>query len=121
MEMLGIRDVARESGISAHTLRYYERIGLISDVARDDAGRRMYSEQDFGWITFLTKLRLTGMPIRQMIAYAEMVRQGDHTKEERAQMLEAHRRAVRERIQELEAMSDVLDRKISFYRDGETP
>ena len=50
MEMLGIRDVARESGISAHTLRYYERIGLISDVARDDAGRRMYSEQDFGWI-----------------------------------------------------------------------
>jgi len=120
VEALGIRQMARQSGISAHTLRYYERIGLIADVARDAAGRRVYTDRDLSWVEFLTRLRLTGMPIRKMLEYTELMRQGAATEEARAALLEAHRTAVQQRIGELQAMSEVLDRKIAMYRTGDT-
>lgn len=69
---LGIQQAAQEVGISAHTLRYYERIGLITDVPRDPAGHRRYDEDRLRWLDFLTKLRSTGMPIQGMLRYAEL-------------------------------------------------
>lgn len=74
-----IRQVARETGLSEHTLRYYERIGLIAPISRAPNGHRRYSGDDVGWITFLMRLRATGMPISRMKQYSDLQRQGDAT------------------------------------------
>ncbi|SEH02525.1 DNA-binding transcriptional regulator, MerR family [Nonomuraea solani] len=112
-----IQEAARRSGLSAHTLRYYERIGLIHSVGRDGSGHRDYAEEDLQWLEFLLKLRTTGMPIADMCRYAELRRMGDHTATERMHMLELHRERVRSRIAELTQDLKVLDYKIDNYRE----
>lgn len=110
-----IQQAAGETGLSAHTLRYYERIGLISPVDRASNGHRRYTEDDVGWIGFLNKLRATGMPIAKMKRYADLQRQGDDTLAERLALLEEHRREVKKRIQELEDNLAVIEYKIEYY------
>ncbi|GAA3441489.1 MerR family transcriptional regulator [Planomonospora venezuelensis] len=110
-----IQEASRISGLSAHTLRYYEQIGLIHQVGRDTGGRRSYTQPDLEWLDFLTKLRTTGMPIADMCRYAELRRQGPATAAERRRMLEAHRERVLERIAQLSEDVSVLDYKIDFY------
>ncbi|MEU4544121.1 MerR family transcriptional regulator [Nonomuraea dietziae] len=112
-----IQEAARRSGLSAHTLRYYERIGLIHSVDRDGKGHRDYTEEDLAWLDFLTKLRSTGMPISDMCRYADLRRQGPHTAGERQRMLETHRVRVAARIAELSQDLEVLDYKINFYKE----
>ncbi|GAA3157138.1 MerR family transcriptional regulator [Planomonospora alba] len=110
-----IQEAARTSGLSAHTLRYYERIGLIHEVERDAAGHRTYAGSDLAWLEFLTKLRTTGMPIADMCRYAALRRQGPETAAERRRMLEVHRERVRERIARLNEDLAALDHKIDSY------
>jgi DNA-binding transcriptional MerR regulator len=111
-----IQEAAQRSGLSAHTLRYYERIGLIHSVGRDGSGHRDYVEGDLQWLEFLTKLRTTGMPIADMCRYAELRRMGPDTADARRVMLELHRERVRSRIAELTQDLKVLDYKIDHYR-----
>jgi DNA-binding transcriptional MerR regulator len=115
-----IAEAAERSGLSAHTLRYYERIGLIHPVGRGQNGHRRYGRDDIEWLEFLIKLRTTDMPIRQMVEYAELVRAGPQTASRRRAMLEAHREALRERIAELEETAGVIDRKIETYTEMES-
>jgi DNA-binding transcriptional MerR regulator len=115
-----IAEAAERSGLSAHTLRYYERIGLIHPVGRGQNGHRRYGRDDIEWLEFLIKLRTTDMPIRQMVEYAELVREGPQTASRRRAMLEAHREALRERIVELEETAAVIDRKIEIYTEMES-
>ncbi|MEM1418242.1 MAG: MerR family transcriptional regulator [Myxococcota bacterium] len=115
---LSIAEAASRAKLSAHTLRYYERAGLIRDVPRDASGRRRYGEQDVAWVEFLRRLRATGMPIREMRRYAELVWEGDATYAERGALLVAHRERVRARLAELEDCLGVLDFKIDLYRKG---
>jgi DNA-binding transcriptional MerR regulator len=115
-----IAEAAERSGLSAHTLRYYERIGLIHPVGRGQNGHRRYGRDDIEWLDFLIKLRTTDMPIRQMVEYAELVREGPQTASRRRAMLEAHREALRERIAELEETAAVIDRKIEIYTEMES-
>jgi DNA-binding transcriptional MerR regulator len=115
-----IAEAAERSGLSAHTLRYYERIGLIHPVGRGQNGHRRYGRGDIEWLEFLIKLRTTDMPIRQMVEYAELVREGPQTASRRRAMLEAHREALRERIAELEETAAVIDRKIETYTEMES-
>jgi DNA-binding transcriptional MerR regulator len=115
--MLTISDAARVSGVSAHTLRYYERAGLLEPVNRGASGHRRYAEEDLTRIQFLTKLRSTGMPIRQIREYADLMRRGDDTHEARLALLEAHRDAVRARLAETERNLELIDYKIDFYRE----
>ena len=82
-----IRDVARETGLSVHTLRYYERIGLIPPVERAESGHRRYRDKDIAWFEFLRKLRATGMPIRKVREYVALQQQGDETLRERFELL----------------------------------
>jgi DNA-binding transcriptional MerR regulator len=112
-----ISDAARASGVSAHTLRYYERAGLLDPVDRAASGHRRYAEEDLVRIQFLTKLRSTGMPIRQIRAYAELMRGGEETHEARLALLEEHREAVRARLAETARNLDLIDHKIDFYRE----
>lgn len=84
-------------------------------VDRSHTGQRRFTNRDLDWLTFVGKLRLTGMPVAHMVRYAELLREGDHTFEERQELLEATRRDVRMRIAELHDTLAVLDHKIDFY------
>jgi DNA-binding transcriptional MerR regulator len=114
-----IAEAAERSGLSAHTLRYYERIGLIHPVDRGTNGHRRYGRNDLDWLDLLIKLRTTGMPIRQMVEYAELARQGPQTAARRRAMLERHRSEITARMAELEETAAVLDRKIAMYHEME--
>lgn len=110
-----IAQAAQHSGLTIDTLRYYERIDLVDPPERDSGGRRVYSDEDLRWLTFLTKLRTTGMPIRRMREYAALRKHGAASAGPRRAMLIAQRQAVRERIAELQSCVDVLDHKIDNY------
>ncbi|HEY8471633.1 MAG TPA: MerR family transcriptional regulator [Natronosporangium sp.] len=114
-DTLSVGEAAARVGLSTHTLRWYEQEGLVAPVGRDSAGRRRYTEADLGWLDLLTKLRRTGMPVRDMRRYAELARQGDHTLPERLRLFREHRERVLSRIAELQADLDVLDYKIDLY------
>jgi len=114
---LTIAEAARESGISAHTLRYWERAGLLQPVSRNGSGHRRYAEEDLERIKFLTKLRATGMPIRQVRRYAELLNGGEDTNEERLALLEAHRKEVLARLEETAGHLELIDWKIDLYRE----
>ena len=110
-----ISQVAEKSGLSAHTLRWYERIGLLNRVERGPDGRRRYGEADLEWVVLLNNLRTTGMRVRDMQRYAELVRSGGG-EGERMELLEQHRELVLQSLAQQEACLRVLDRKITNYR-----
>ncbi len=110
-----IGQVVQETGLSASTLRYYEREGLVS-VARDGAGRRLYDAQDVSWIRFLQRLRAASMPIGLMRRYAQLRKAGPSTLRERLELLCDYEADVRSRIAELSTHADALDAKIALYR-----
>jgi DNA-binding transcriptional MerR regulator len=113
-ETLGIAEVAELTGITAHTLRYYERIGLLA-VARDTAGRRTYDRSALGRIKFITWLRLSGMPIASVTRYIELVAAGPQTADDRLTMLLEHRAAVVSHLRDLQTALAVVDYKITAY------
>ncbi|MGW2348084.1 MerR family transcriptional regulator [Actinacidiphila glaucinigra] len=110
-----ISEVASFTGLSAHTLRWYERIGLMPHVDRSHTGQRRFTSRDLDWLAFVGKLRLTGMPVADMVRYAELVRLGEHTFPDRQELLESTRRDVLRRIDELRDTLAVLDHKIDTY------
>ncbi len=112
-----IGELAKRSGLGAHTLRYYERIGLLPYAARGQSGNRDYDESILGWIEFLGRLKTTEMPIRTMLRYAELRAVGEPTRNERRDLLETHREHVRTRIAELQTCLTILDAKIAGYAD----
>jgi DNA-binding transcriptional MerR regulator len=112
---LTISEVSERTGLTRHTLRYYERDGLMLDVGRAASGHRRYCERDLGWIELITKLRGTGMPIREVRRYAELVRAGDGNEDERLALLRAHRGRVRAQLDTMAAHLDAIDMKISYY------
>jgi DNA-binding transcriptional MerR regulator len=114
-----IQEASSRSGLTTHTLRYYEKIGLLHDIQRDKSGKRFYSEEDMSWIIFLLRLRETGMSIQQMLRYSDLRREGESTVTERRKMLEEHQVLVRGKIEALQANSDVLDKKIELYKELE--
>jgi DNA-binding transcriptional MerR regulator len=115
---LTIAEAAERTGLSTDTLRYYERDGLmLQRVARSATGHRQYSERDLTWITLLTCLRGTGMPIREVRRYTELVRDGDGNEQERLDLLRAHRLDVLARLAEVTEHLGAIDRKIGIYDD----
>ncbi len=118
-EQLSIRDVSIASGLSAHTLRYYERIGLMEPVARNASGHRRYTDFTIEWVILLRHLRSTGMSIADMLRFAELVRGGPETVPDRLDLLKRHRREILERIDALQSTLTVLDRKIDTYERGD--
>ncbi|APU40150.1 MerR family transcriptional regulator [Streptomyces sp. NPDC056254] len=110
-----ISEVAARTGLSQHTLRWYERIGLMQQVDRSHSGQRRFTDADLDWLCFVGKLRATGMSVADMVRYAELVREGEHTRGERRELLEHTRREVRARITELTDALAVLDYKIDMY------
>ena len=117
-----VAEAAREAGVSAHTLRYYERAGLLETVERNGSGHRRFSPEDIEWVVMITRLRATGMPIRLIREYAELVWAGEGNECERLAIMEAHREQVLERLAEIQRNLELIDFKIDLYRgrlDGE--
>jgi DNA-binding transcriptional MerR regulator len=114
---ISIAEAARRTGLSVHTLRYYERAGLvITGVDRTAGGRRRYRRIDLQWITLCTKLRATGMPIRTIRRYAQLVSAGPGNEPERLALMQAHRADVTARLAEIRDSLKLIDHKIDVYR-----
>ena len=115
---LAISEVAEATGLSTHTLRYYERAGLmLTPVDRASSTHRRYSDADVSWVAFLTKLRSTGMPIAVVAEYAELVRKGDDTTADRLELLQRHRIAVLAQLEDVTKSLEAIDFKISLYEE----
>jgi DNA-binding transcriptional MerR regulator len=116
---LSIRDAAALTGLTTHTLRYYERIGLLDPVVRRDNSHRLYSQQDLTWIQFLLKLKSTGLPVRDMLRYAELRRAGNtvESMSARRALLAQHTQEVQQTIEALQDNLRVLQAKLVMY-DG---
>ncbi len=114
-ERYTISEVAALTGLSAYTLRWYERIKLLPHVDRSHTGQRRFTTSDLQWLAFVGKLRLTGMPVADMVRFAELTREGEHTVRERRELLMRTRKDVQDRIDELQGTLAVLDYKIDFY------
>ena len=114
-----IGQAAAETGLSIDTLRYYERIGLIADIAYAPSGHRRYGDADIEWILFLKQLRQTGMPIAQMQVFAQLRREGDASVTRRREMLEQHRRQLEQQIQSIRDFIAVIDVKIARHKQRE--
>lgn len=115
-----IQQVAIMTGLSTHTLRYYEKIGLIKNVQRDQTGYRQYTDFDLAWIQFLIRLRVTGMPMLKMKQFSDLRQQGDSTITARKELLEEHYKDVLGKIEELELNSQRIEEKIAHYKKLET-
>lgn len=102
--------------MTAHTLRYYERVGLIQPVGRARNGHRRYSKADEAWLNFLHCMRATNMSIRDMQRYAQLREQGDATSLERRKLLEDHQAAIAAKIAELQNAHALLTHKIANYK-----
>jgi DNA-binding transcriptional MerR regulator len=113
-----ISDAAEATGVSTHTLRYYERAGLMLDrVGRTASTHRRYTDAEINWVILLGRLRATGMPIRRMREYADLVRAGEGNERERLELLEAHRDEVLAQLAEVKRSLEAIDTKIALYRE----
>jgi DNA-binding transcriptional MerR regulator len=113
-QTFSIAEVAEKTGVSAHTLRYYERVGLL-DVGRHTSGHRRFAGHDVDRVVFIGRLRATAMPIREIQRYFVLVAGGPATEDERLALLQAHRATVRARLRELEAALGAIEHKIARY------
>ncbi len=116
MTPLSIAEAAEQTGLTAHTLRYYERDGLmLAAVERSASGHRRYTERDLTWIEMITRLRSTGMPVRDVRRYADLVRAGDGNEGERLDLLKDHRARVEAQLREVTGHLRAIDHKIGLY------
>ncbi|KRE60399.1 MerR family transcriptional regulator [Nostocoides sp. Soil756] len=115
---LSIAEAAERTGLTTDTLRYYEKDGLLlRAVGRSSSGHRRYTEADLRWIGLLSRLRATGMPIRDVRRYADLVRAGSGTEADRLELLRAHRRVVLDQLAEVTEHLGAIDQKIGIYED----
>jgi DNA-binding transcriptional MerR regulator len=119
VQTLSIKEAAVETKLTAHTLRYYERIGLLPSIARDSNGQRRYTAHDLGAISILLTLRATGMSIGIMQRFVQLLEAGDSAVPERRALLEAHEQSVRANIAELTTNLEAIQTKIGTYKDLE--
>jgi DNA-binding transcriptional MerR regulator len=112
-----IQEAAQQTGVSTHTLRYYERMNLLDPIDRDTNGYRQFTAYDLACVRFLTKLRATKMPIRQMQQFAELRRRGISTAQQRCLLLQQHYAAVVADQQELNHCLEVISKKIAYYKE----
>ncbi|GAA4930056.1 MerR family transcriptional regulator [Streptomonospora halophila] len=115
-ETLSIGTVSARTGLSAHTLRFYEQEGLFVDpVRRDSAGRRMFTHREVEWLRVCVRLRETGMSLPDIRRYVELVRQGPGTEQERFALLRGHEAKVRRQVAQLQESLGVIEAKVATY------
>ena len=117
-EGLSIGQVAERTGLSVHTLRFYEKAGIfLTPPRRDPGGRRVYTEDDIGWLTLCTILRAADMSLDDIRRYTELVRAGEGNEPERITLLRQHQALVQTRQEQLDRCLDLITFKIGVYED----
>lgn len=116
---LEISEVSKLTELKAHTLRYYESIGIIKDIKRNSSGKRVYSEQDLKWLEFIIRLRETGMNINKMKEYARLRHLGDETVLERKNIMLEHLESINNEIDKLLEARNYVKKKIKIYAEME--
>ncbi|UII57132.1 MerR family transcriptional regulator [Cytobacillus spongiae] len=113
--MYKINEVSSIAGLSTHTLRYYEKEGILPPINRDHTGNRLYTEENIAWLDIVTCLKETNMPVQQIKEIVRLSIIGTTTIEERKRILLSHRIKIENQIKELELNINKVDRKIAFY------
>jgi MerR family transcriptional regulator, aldehyde-responsive regulator len=113
-----IAEVSEQYGLSADTLRYYERVGLIPPVNRSESGIRDYNELDLRRVDFIKCMRSAGLPVEVLIEYIALVQKGDKTIEARKEILVEQRELLVARMKEMQKTLDILKRKIEVYENA---
>jgi DNA-binding transcriptional MerR regulator len=114
---LSIGELSRLTGLTAHTLRFYESAGILLPIARGSNGHRRYRSEDVQWLAFVLRLKRTGMPLADIREYAQLRIEGDASLSARLAMLELHRERLAAQMAELSDNADALDNKIRTYRN----
>ena len=115
--MYSIQEVSGKTGLSAHTLRYYEKEGLLVGVDRSQGGFRQYTDEDLERLGLVCCLKNTGMSIREISRFVQLTREGEHTLEERVAILRAQRDQVISRMEEMQKYLDKVNWKLNFYTE----
>ncbi len=113
---MNIKELAEVSGFSAHTLRYYEKIGLIFNVQRDSSGHRNYSARNIEWINLLKKLKSTGMTLSNIKKMACLIKRGDSSIPERQKMFKMHKKKIESDLADLESCLKIINIKLKKYK-----
>lgn len=109
--------MAKKTGLSTHTLRYYEQIGLLKNIHRNQAGQRVYTHLDLDWIEWIKRLKSTGMPLEQMQEFAQLRIEGKQTFKQRQLLLMQHSQKLQQEIQRLKQELNIVNYKIEFYAE----
>ena len=115
--MYSIQDVSKKTGLSAHTLRYYEMEGLITGVERSRGGFRQYTDEDLEALGLVCCLKNTGMSLQEILRFVQLTREGDYTLEERVELLRKHRENVIQRMAEMQKYLDKVTWKLNFFSE----
>ena len=112
---MNIKVFSKISGISAHTLRYYEKIGIFQEINRNSSAHRDFSENDILWAEFINRLKETGMPLKQIKEYAVLRKQGKHTADARMKLLINHATVLKKKISDEKQHLNKINEKIKYY------
>ena len=115
--MYSIQEVSQKTGLTAHTLRYYEKEGLIIGVDRSQGGFRQYTDEDLERLGLIRCLKNTGMSIKEISRFVQLTREGDHTLEERVALLRSHRDQVIKKMEEMQQYLDKVNWKLNFFSE----
>lgn len=118
MTSFTVAEMAERSGLTPHTLRYYEREQLLLEVPRDGGGRRLYGENHLSVVKFITALRATDMSIGSIKRYIELYREGNHTAQERLDLLQSHEENVVKKLRKTKDSLNLIRKKISHYKEN---
>jgi len=113
VSLLLISDISKKTGLSIHTLRYYEQIGLLKNIHRNQSGRRIYTSLDLEWLEWIKRLKSTGMPLDKIQHFAELRLQGEQTLKQRQDLLVQHSLQLKQEIQRLKQEQSIVDYKTS--------
>lgn len=118
MNTYSIGEIAAKTGLSTHTLRFYEKEGLLPNIRKNSAGLRRFSEEDLNWLTVVGCLKSTGLPLKEIKHYLDLSQKGDETLEERLQIFEKQKNRLNEQIKLLQDNMEKINFKIKYYQEA---
>jgi len=114
-----IMEAGKKLGLSIHTLRYYEKAGLMPEIMRNETGSRVYTDSDISWIYLIRCLRDIDMPIQNIRDYINLLKNPNSTLEERCSMVEAFKKEIGEKLRKYKIVQSLIDKKLEFYHLAE--
>lgn len=114
-----ISEISERSGLSIHTLRYYEKEGLLTNISRNESGRRVYSEVDLMWLIWIQRLKSTGMSLEDIKRFSLLRSMGDSSISDRKNMLIEHSKKLKSDIKRLQDELDIVEYKVVAYQEKE--